>query len=59
MTMVLIIAAALVVLALAVKPLRKTMGLLTAILGVIACLTGVGIVIGIPMVFVGGILLFV
>jgi len=58
-SMVLIIAAVLVVLALSVKPLRKTMGLLTVILGILACLTGIGIIIGIPMILVGGILLFI
>ena len=58
-TTVLVIAAILIVLALSVKPLRKTMGLLTVILGVLACLTGIGIIIGIPMILVGGILLFI
>jgi len=58
-TTVLIIAAVLIILAISVKPLRKTMGLLTVILGFLACLTGIGIIIGIPMIIVGGILLFI
>lgn len=47
-----------VVLALFVKALRKTIGLLLIILGTLACLTFFGVVIGIPMIIVGGILLF-
>jgi len=58
-TTVLIIAAVLIIFALSVKPLRKAMGLLIVILGLIACLTGIGIIIGIPMILVGGILLFI
>ncbi len=50
---------ALVVLALFVKVLRKTIGLLLIILGAIACLTFFGIIIGIPMIIVGGILFFI
>ncbi len=42
-----------------IKPIRKTVGLLLVIIGAIICLTYVGMVIGIPMIFVGGILLFI
>lgn len=45
--------------ALTFKPLRKTMGLLLVILGAIACLTFFGLIIGVPMIIVGGILLFI
>lgn len=47
------------VLAISIKPLRKTIGLLVVILGAVACLTGVGIIIGIPMIIVGGLFLFI
>ena len=57
-TTILIIAGIMVVLSLTVKPLRKSLGLLLVILGAIASLTGIGIIIGIPMIVVGGILLF-
>lgn len=53
-----LIALVLVVLALSIRPLRKTLGLLTVILGVLACLTGIGMIVGIPMIIVGGLLLF-
>jgi hypothetical protein len=45
--------------ALTFKPLRKTLGLLLVILGAIACLTFIGLIIGVPMIIVGGILLFI
>lgn len=48
----------LAVLALSIRPLRKTLGLLTVILGALACLTGIGMIVGIPMIIVGGLLLF-
>lgn len=55
----LIIVAGLIFLALVYKPLRKTIGLLLVILGFITCLTFIGIVFGIPMIIVGGLLLFI
>lgn len=48
----------LIVVALAIKPIRKATGLLLVILGAIASSTGIGLIIGIPMILVGGILLF-
>ena len=39
--------------------LRKTIGLLLVILGILATLTFIGALIGIPMIIVGGILLFI
>jgi hypothetical protein len=53
-----IIVGVMFVFAIAVKPIRKAMGLLFVILGFIACLTLIGIVVGIPMILVGGFLLF-
>ena len=55
----LILLGLLAVAALTFKPLRKTMGLLLVILGAIACLTFFGLIIGVPMIIVGGILLFI
>ncbi|MEI7799569.1 MAG: DUF5362 family protein [Opitutaceae bacterium] len=55
----LILLGLLAVAALTFKPLRKTMGLLLVILGAIACLTFLGLIIGVPMIIVGGILLFI
>ncbi len=57
--LILLIAIILIVLALSVKFLRKTMGLLLVILGGLACLTIVGLIIGIPMIIIGGIFLFI
>lgn len=54
-----LIALVLVVLALSIRPLRKTLGLLMVILGALACLTGIGMIVGIPMIIVGGLMLFV
>jgi hypothetical protein len=60
-TFILVIVAAvlLVMIALSLKPLRKAMGLLTIVLGVFACMSGIGAIIGVPMILVGGILLFI
>ena len=41
-----------------VNALRKATGLLLVILGIITCLTGIGMIVGVPLIFVGGILLF-
>lgn len=45
--------------ALAIKPIRKSAGLLLVIVGTIASFTGIGLIIGIPLILVGGVLLFV
>jgi len=55
----LLIVIILVVLAISIKVLRKTIGLLLVILGGLACITIIGLVIGVPMIIVGGIFLFV
>ncbi len=41
------------------KPIRKAVGLLFIILGIIGCLSIIGLFIGIPTIIIGGILLFV
>ena len=46
------------VLPLSWEPSRKAIGLLNIVLGTIISLTGVGILIGVPMIIFGGICLF-
>ena len=62
MGMLLLISFILLVLAIIVKPIRKGMGLLFIILGIIECLSSagllVGLLVGIPSILIGGILLF-
>jgi hypothetical protein len=41
------------------KPTRKAVGLLNIIVGTVLTLTGLGAVIGIPMILIGGICLFI
>ena len=48
-----------VIIPLKIKALRKAMGLLLVIIGTLASLTGIGLIIGVPMILVGGIFLFV
>lgn len=55
---ILFISIAALIAAIAVKPIRKALGLLFIILGILECLTGIGLIIGVPSVFIGGILLF-
>lgn len=55
----LIIPIVLFVLALFIPFLRKTIGLLLIILGILGTMTFIGAIIGIPMIVVGGILLFI
>jgi hypothetical protein len=55
---VLCLAVALVLIALMIRALRKATGLLLVILGIFACFSVVGLIVGVPLVFVGGILLF-
>ena len=56
---VLCIAVVLVVLAMIIRAVRKATGLLLVILGIFACFTGIGLLVGVPLVFVGGVLLFI
>jgi len=57
--LVLIVVIALIIVALSFKPLRKTIGLLLVILGGLASITIIGLVIGIPMIIIGGLFLFI
>lgn len=41
-----------------VEEIRKAVGLMLVVLGIIECLTIVGLVLGLPTVLVGGLLLF-
>jgi hypothetical protein len=41
-----------------VNALRKATGLLLVILGIFSCVSGIGMIVGIPLIFVGGFLLF-
>ena len=59
LTSIIAIAVALVLVAMIVRALRKATGLLLVILGLLACLTGVGLIVGVPLIFVGGVLLFI
>jgi len=59
LTQILCIAVALSLLAMFVNALRKATGLLLVILGILACVTGIGMLVGIPLIFVGGFLLFI
>ena len=58
LTEILCLAAGLLLLAMFVNALRKATGLLLVILGILTCLTGIGMIVGVPLIFVGGILLF-
>ncbi len=42
----------------AIKPIRKAMGIVLIILGIIECLSLIGLLLGIVSIFIGGILLF-
>ena len=57
-TSVLAIAAGLILLALFLRALRKATGLLLVILGILSSMNGVGLIVGAPLILVGGILLF-
>ena len=41
------------------KPTRKAIGLLNIIVGTVLTLTGIGALVGIPMILIGGICLFI
>lgn len=56
--LLLFITMVLIVFALTIKPLRKAIGLLLVILGFISCFTIVGMIIGIPLILIGGVLIF-
>jgi len=54
----LVVAGGLFVVALTVEPMRKAIGLVLIVLGFLACLTVAGIIIGIPMMLIGGFFVF-
>jgi hypothetical protein len=54
-----LVALAFIFAALYFRPIRKTIGLLFIILGAIISLTFIGMIVGIPMIVVGGLLLFI
>ena len=58
LTEILCLAVGLLLLAMFVNALRKATGLLLVILGILTCMTGIGMIVGVPLIFVGGILLF-
>jgi hypothetical protein len=58
LTEILCLAGGLLLLAMFVNALRKATGLLLVILGILACMTGIGMLVGVPLIFVGGFLLF-
>ena len=55
----LVLIAALFLLPLFWKPTRKAVGLLNIIVGTLLTVTGIGAILGIPMILIGGICLFV
>ena len=58
LTEILCLAVGLLLLAMFVNALRKATGLLLVILGILSCMSGIGMIVGIPLIFVGGFLLF-
>jgi hypothetical protein len=55
---ILVLAILLVILGLAIRPIRKAVGLVLVVLGILASTTGIGLILGISMILVGGVLLF-
>ena len=55
----LVLIAAIFLLPLFWKPTRKAVGLLNIIVGTILTITGIGAILGIPMILIGGICLFI
>ena len=41
------------------KPTRKAVGLLNIIVGTVLTITGIGAILGIPMILIGGVCLFI
>ncbi|SET01452.1 hypothetical protein SAMN04488587_1950 [Methanococcoides vulcani] len=48
----------LIIFALSFKAIRKASGLVLIVLGIMFSLTGLGMIFGIPMIFVGALFLF-
>lgn len=49
---------ALLMMAIACKPTRKALGVVLCFLGLLECLSGIGLIIGVPSIFFGAVLLF-
>lgn len=58
LTEILCLAVGLLLLSMLVNALRKATGLLLVILGILSCVSSIGIIVGVPLIFVGGFLLF-
>jgi len=58
MELFLLFSIVLLIVGIAVNPIRKAIGLLLVILGTLECLSVFGIVLGIPSILIGGIMLF-
>lgn len=58
-TIFLIVSFILFVLGIFIRPIRKAMGLCIIIVGCLISMTGIGIILGLPMIFIGAIFLFV
>lgn len=59
LTEIIIIATIILILGILCKPIRKALGVLLIILGIIECMSITFVLIGIPSIFIGAILLFV
>ena len=59
MYIALIIGIALFILAMFVEPIRKAIGLTLVVVGILLMLSVIGFIFGLPMLFLGGLLLFV
>ena len=55
----LVISAILFILALRNKPIRKAMGVALCVLGLLECLSGILLLIGLPTIFIGALFLFI
>jgi len=47
------------ILAIACKPIRRAVGVAIVVVGVLECLTGIGIIIGLPTIFFVALFLFI
>lgn len=55
---VVVLSLTLILLAYKFKPVRKPSAIILTLIGVVVSLTGTGAIIGIPLIFIGGILFF-
>ena len=59
MYIALIVGIALFIVAMCIEPVRKAIGLVMVVAGIILMLSVIGFIVGLPMLFMGGLLLFV